>query len=99
MPINEVIKDVQHRMDSSIQSLHAHFKTLRTGRAKAGPLGWWSPSRASGELACGRGCRGEKCAMSPPGDRSIHESPESREESQVRHPQRRAATRLDGIHS
>ena len=38
MPINAVIKDVQHRMDSSIQSLHAHFKTLRTGRANAAML-------------------------------------------------------------
>ena len=38
MPINEVIKDVQHRMDSSIQSLHTHFKTLRTGRANAAML-------------------------------------------------------------
>src|SRR5215212_1872348 len=38
MPINEVIKDVQHRMDSSIQALHAHFKTLRTGRANAAML-------------------------------------------------------------
>lgn len=38
MPIQSVIKDVQHRMDSSIQSLHAHFKTLRTGRANAAML-------------------------------------------------------------
>lgn len=38
MPMNEVIKDVQHRMDSSIQALHAHFKTLRTGRANAAML-------------------------------------------------------------
>lgn len=38
MPMNEVIKDVQHRMDSSIQSLHTHFKTLRTGRANAAML-------------------------------------------------------------
>ncbi|HEX2062697.1 MAG TPA: ribosome recycling factor [Thermoanaerobaculia bacterium] len=38
MAINDVLKDVQHRMDSSIQSLHAHFKTLRTGRANASML-------------------------------------------------------------
>ncbi|MFP5246730.1 MAG: ribosome recycling factor [Thermoanaerobaculia bacterium] len=38
MAINDVIRDVQHRMDSSIQSLHAHFKTLRTGRANAAML-------------------------------------------------------------
>src|SRR5919112_6853935 len=38
MPISEVIKDVTHRMDSSIQSLHAHFKTLRPGRANAAML-------------------------------------------------------------
>ena len=35
MAVNDVIKDVQHRMDSAIQSLHNHFKTLRTGRANA----------------------------------------------------------------
>lgn len=38
MPIQEVIKDVQHRMDSAVQSLHNHFKTLRTGRANAAML-------------------------------------------------------------
>ena len=38
MPMNDVIKDVQHRMDSSIQALHSHFKTLRTGRANAAML-------------------------------------------------------------
>ena len=38
MPMNEVIKDVQHRMHSSIESLHSHFKTLRTGRANAAML-------------------------------------------------------------
>ena len=38
MPINDVINDVKHRMDSSIQALHAHFKTLRTGRANAAML-------------------------------------------------------------
>lgn len=38
MPIPEVIKDVQHRMDGAIQALHAHFKTLRTGRANAAML-------------------------------------------------------------
>ena len=38
MPINEVINDVKHRMDSAINSLHAHFKTLRTGRANAAML-------------------------------------------------------------
>ena len=38
MAINDVIKDVQHRMDSAVQSLHGHFKTLRTGRANASML-------------------------------------------------------------
>ncbi|HEX8169571.1 MAG TPA: ribosome recycling factor [Thermoanaerobaculia bacterium] len=38
MPTTDVIKDVQHRMDSSVQALHAHFKTLRTGRANAAML-------------------------------------------------------------
>lgn len=38
MPINAVINDVKHRMDSSIQALHSHFKTLRTGRANAAML-------------------------------------------------------------
>ncbi len=38
MSIPNVIKDVQHRMDSAIQALHAHFKTLRTGRANAAML-------------------------------------------------------------
>jgi ribosome recycling factor len=38
MAINEVIKDVQHRMHSSIESLNGHFKTLRTGRANAAML-------------------------------------------------------------
>ena len=38
MPIQEVLKDVSHRMDSSIQSLNSHFKTLRTGRANAAML-------------------------------------------------------------
>ena len=38
MAINDVIKDVQHRMDSSIKSLNEHFKTLRTGRANASML-------------------------------------------------------------
>ncbi len=36
--IQDVIKDVTHRMDSSLQSLHREFKTLRTGRANAGML-------------------------------------------------------------
>src|SRR5688500_13965384 len=38
MAINDVIKDVQHRMHSSIEALHHHFKTLRTGRANAAML-------------------------------------------------------------
>ena len=38
MPTQEVMKDVSHRMDSSIQSLNSHFKTLRTGRANAAML-------------------------------------------------------------
>jgi ribosome recycling factor len=38
MAINDVIKDVQHRMHGAIEALHAHFKTLRTGRANAAML-------------------------------------------------------------
>ncbi|HEX2833662.1 MAG TPA: ribosome recycling factor [Thermoanaerobaculia bacterium] len=38
MAIQEVVKDVQHRMHSSIESLNHHFKTLRTGRANAAML-------------------------------------------------------------
>ena len=38
MAINDVMKDVQHRMDSAIQALNGHFKTLRTGRANAAML-------------------------------------------------------------
>jgi len=36
--IQDVIKDVQHRMDGALQALHREFKTLRTGRANAGML-------------------------------------------------------------
>lgn len=36
--INDVIKDVQHRMHGAIESLHREFKTLRTGRANAAML-------------------------------------------------------------
>jgi ribosome recycling factor len=38
MPIPDVMKDVQHRMHGAIEALHAHFKTLRTGRANAAML-------------------------------------------------------------
>ena len=38
MAINEVIKDVQHRMHGAIEVLHREFKTLRTGRANAAML-------------------------------------------------------------
>lgn len=38
MAINEVIKDVQHRMHGAIEALHREFKTLRTGRANAAML-------------------------------------------------------------
>jgi ribosome recycling factor len=38
MAISDVIKDVQHRMHGAIEALHAHFKTLRTGRANAAML-------------------------------------------------------------
>jgi ribosome recycling factor len=38
MAINEVISDVKHRMHGAIEVLHAHFKTLRTGRANAAML-------------------------------------------------------------
>src|SRR5438309_6681350 len=36
--INDVIKDVQHRMHGAIEAVHREFKTLRTGRANAGML-------------------------------------------------------------
>jgi ribosome recycling factor len=36
--IQDVIKDVQHRMDGAIEALHREFKTLRTGRANAAML-------------------------------------------------------------
>ena len=36
--INDVIKDVQHRMDGALEALHREFKTLRTGRANAAML-------------------------------------------------------------
>ncbi|MEK6375796.1 MAG: ribosome recycling factor [Acidobacteriota bacterium] len=36
--INDVIKDVQHRMHGAVEALHNQFKTLRTGRANAGML-------------------------------------------------------------
>jgi len=36
--INDVIKDVQHRMHGAIEALHREFKTLRTGRANASML-------------------------------------------------------------
>ena len=38
MSINDVTKDVQHRMHSAIEALQNHFKTLRTGRANAAML-------------------------------------------------------------
>jgi ribosome recycling factor len=36
--INDIIKDVQHRMHGAIDALNAHFKSLRTGRANAAML-------------------------------------------------------------
>ena len=36
--INDVIKDIQHRMHGAIEALHREFKTLRTGRANAAML-------------------------------------------------------------
>src|SRR5687768_1623020 len=36
--INDVIRDVQHRMHGAIEALHREFKTLRTGRANASML-------------------------------------------------------------
>lgn len=36
--INDVIKDVQHRMHGAIEALHREFKTLRTGRANVSML-------------------------------------------------------------
>jgi len=36
--IQDVIKDVQHRMHGAIEALHREFKSLRTGRANAAML-------------------------------------------------------------
>ncbi len=36
--INDVIKDVQHRMHGAIEALHREFKSLRTGRANVSML-------------------------------------------------------------
>jgi len=36
--INDVIRDVQHRMHGAIEALHREFKSLRTGRANAAML-------------------------------------------------------------
>jgi ribosome recycling factor len=36
--INDVIKDVQHRMDGALDALHREFKSLRTGRANVAML-------------------------------------------------------------
>jgi ribosome recycling factor len=36
--IQDVIKDVQHRMHGAVEALHREFKTLRTGRANAAML-------------------------------------------------------------
>ena len=36
--IQDVIKDIQHRMHGAIEALHREFKTLRTGRANASML-------------------------------------------------------------
>src|SRR4051795_9585708 len=36
--INDVIKDVTHRMLGAIEALHREFKSLRTGRANAAML-------------------------------------------------------------
>src|SRR5437868_3839969 len=36
--VNDVIKDVTHRMHGAIEALHRDFKTLRTGRANAAML-------------------------------------------------------------
>jgi ribosome recycling factor len=36
--INDVIKDVTHRMHGSIEALHREFKSLRTGRANVSML-------------------------------------------------------------
>lgn len=36
--INDVIKDIQHRMHGALEALHREFKTLRTGRANVAML-------------------------------------------------------------
>ena len=36
--IQDVVRDIQHRMHGAIEALHREFKTLRTGRANASML-------------------------------------------------------------
>jgi ribosome recycling factor len=38
MPIKEMLKDGEHRMQGAIEALHREFKTLRTGRASTSML-------------------------------------------------------------
>jgi len=38
MPIKEMLKDGDHRMQGAIEALHREFKTLRTGRASTSML-------------------------------------------------------------
>ena len=38
MPIKEMMKDGEHRMQGAIEALHREFKTLRTGRASTSML-------------------------------------------------------------
>lgn len=38
MPVREVIKDIDRRMNGAVEALHAEFKTLRTGRANVSIL-------------------------------------------------------------
>ena len=50
--IQDVIRDVQHRMHGAIEALHREFKTLRTGRANAAMLdGVFSRARRAAGLA------------------------------------------------
>lgn len=38
MPVNEIKKDIERRMQGAIEALHADFKQLRTGRANTAML-------------------------------------------------------------
>ncbi|MGZ4386209.1 MAG: ribosome-recycling factor, partial [Gaiellaceae bacterium] len=38
MPVDDLLNDAQHRMDKSVETIHAEFNTVRTGRASTALL-------------------------------------------------------------